>query len=145
MPYTWMITFNDITDESIRKLTDTYLTAHPDASLDYYDLTANKYINFVNSYGIDATTINQLDRSIPNKCPHYLVIQWLIICFQMLVSQNLIGLNNDSMVDDKWKYKYQMYRDDLKSLSAKITYETIVSGLMQQNYTRYANTFSIMV
>jgi hypothetical protein len=61
------------------------------------------------------------------------------------VSQNLIGLNNDSMVDDKWKYKYQMYRDDLKTLSAKITYETLVTGLMQQNYTRSANTFSIMV
>ena len=143
MSYPWMITYADITDEVIRKLTDAYLTTRPDADKNYYDLTADKFISFANSFGIDVSVLNQLNRT-DNKI-HYMVLQWLITCFHMLVSQNLIGLNNDEMVNDKWKYKYTMYRDDLKTISSKISYEMIVNGVMQQNYTRYSNTFRIMV
>lgn len=143
MSYPWMISYKDLTDESIKKFPDERFTTSPDPDNNYYDMTADKFISFANSYGLDATTLNQLNRT--DNPPHYLVLQWLITCFSMLVSQNLIGLNNDAMVDDKWRYKYQMYRDDLKTLSAKITYETLVTGLLQQNYTRSANTFTIMV
>lgn len=143
MSYSWMITFNDITDEVIRKFGDSYLTAHPDAGKNYYDMTAEKYISFVNSFGLDVSVINQLNRT--TNPIHYLVLQWLIICLQMLVAQNLIGLNNDEMVNDKWLYKYKMYRDDLKSISSRMSYEVIVTGTMQQNYTRFSNTFKIMV
>jgi len=141
--YPWMITFSDITDEVIRKMSDTYLYNHPDPCNNYYNLTASKFISFANSFGLDATSLSNLNRS--TNPPHYLVLQWLITCLQMLVSQNLVGLNNDPVIDDKWAFKYKMYRDDLKTLSSKISYEVIITGNMQQNYTRYSNTFSIMV
>lgn len=143
MTYPWMIAFNDITDEVVRKLSDTYLTTHPDPSKNYYDMVAEKYISFANSFGIDVSVLNQLNRT--TNPIHYMALQWLITCLHMLVSQNLIGLNNDDMANDKWKYKYQVYRDDLKITSSKISYEMLINGGMQQNYTRYSNTFKIMV
>lgn len=142
MSYSWMITFSDLTDEVIRKLTDNYLTTHPDASMDYYDLTAQRMINFSQSFGIDVSVLNTLDRS--TKPIHDQLVQWMVTCFQMLVSQNLVGLNNDPLIDDKYKWKYQTYNANLKSLSTKITYEMFFTGTMQQNYTRSGGTFSIM-
>lgn len=142
MSYTWMIAFSDLTDESIRKLTDTYLSAHPDASLNYYDLTAQRTINFANSFGIDVTVLNTLNRT--TKPPHDNIVQWMITCLQMLVSQNLVGLNNDPIVDDKWKWKYSTYNANLKSLSSKITYEQFFTATMQQNYTRSGGSFPIV-
>lgn len=145
MSYSWMITFADVTDQVIKNLGDTYLSANPDSTINYYQLTANKYISFVGSYGIDVATINQLDRTVAAKVPHDLVIQWLITCFHMLVSKNLVGVNNDPVSDDKWVKKYHLYRDEFKAISLQCTYEVVISGLLQQNYTRSKNTFDIMV
>jgi hypothetical protein len=143
MSYSWMITYADLTDEVIKKFPDERFTTSPSATNNYYDMTAAKFISFAASYGISESSLSNLNRT--TNPPNYLVIQWLITCFCMLVAQNLVGLNNDPMVDDKWRFKYQTFRDDLKTLSSKITYETLVSGQMQQNYTRSANTFQIMV
>jgi len=142
MSYSWMITFKDLTDEVIRKLGDTYLAAHPDASLNYYDLTAQRMISFAQGFGIDVSVLNTLNRT--DKPPHDQLIQWMVTCLQMLVSQNLVGLNNDPLVDDKYKWKYQTYNANLKSLSTKINYEMFFTATMQQNYTRSGGTFSIM-
>jgi hypothetical protein len=141
--YPWMITFTDITDQTIKKLTDQYLTSRPDLSNNYYDLTATEFISFINSFGVDVTSMNNQDRT--TRPVHYLVTQWLINCFCKRVSQDIIGFNNDDMLNDKWKYKYNIYKDELKNLASKMTYEIILSGTMQNNYTRSANTFDIMI
>ena len=138
MSYSWMITINDIQDESIIKLGDTWLQAHPSASPCYYDLTAQRMISFANTFGIDVGTLNAFNRT--NTPPHDNLIQWMILCIQMLVAKNLVGLNNDPVVDDKWRFKYQTNSSELKSVSKNITYEQFLTATMQQNYTRAAGT-----
>lgn len=147
MPYSWNVTFDDLTDELIRKRGDTYLTTHPVAGKNYYDLTAAKFISFVNSFNIDVSVLNALDRTPGAKNPpHYLVIQWLINCLQMLVCENNMGLNNvlDGIQQDVYYIKYKHYSSELVSVQSQIRYETIVTGTMQQNYTRAGNTVRIM-
>jgi hypothetical protein len=147
MSYPWMITFADLRDELIIKRGDAYLTAHPSASPNYYDLTAAKFISFVNSFNIDVSVLNALSRA-PGAInpPHYLVIEWLINCLQMLVCQNNMGLNNvmDGVHDDVYYIKYKLYSAELVNVQSQIRYETIVTGTMQQNQTRAGGTFRIM-
>jgi hypothetical protein len=147
MPYSWMISFADLTDELILKRGDTYLTTHPISTKNYYDLTAEKFISFVNSFNIDVSVLNALDRTVGAKNPpHYLVIQWLINCLQMLVCQNNMGFNNvqDGIQQDVYYIKFKHYSSELVAVQSQIRYETIVTGVMQQNYTRAGNTVRIM-
>jgi len=142
-----MITFADLTDELILKRGDTYLTTHPNASKNYYDITAAKFISFVNSFNIDVSVLNSLSRVVgAANPPHYLVIQWLINCLQMLVCENNMGLNNvmDGVHDDVYYIKYKHYSSELVAVQSQIRYETIVTGTMQQNQTRSGNTFRII-
>jgi hypothetical protein len=147
MSYSWMITFDDLTDELIRKRSDTYLTTHPTAGKNYYDLVAAKFISFVNSFNLDVSVLNALSR-VPGATnpPHYLVIQWLINCLQMLVCENNMGLNNvtDGIRDDVYYIKYKHYSAELVSVQSQIRYETIVTGTMQQNQTRAGGTFRMI-
>lgn len=143
MSYSWMINFSDIDDESVIKLSDGYLNSHPSSTINYYNLTAQETILFAQSYGVDVSQLNIFGPT-PMLPIHPNIKKWMIICIKMLVSQNLIGLNNDSMVDDKWKYKYQMYRDQLKALSRNINYETFLTANIQQSYTRQGGTFPIV-
>jgi hypothetical protein len=147
MAYPWMITFDDLTDELIRKRGDDYLTAHPTADKNYYDLTSEKFIALAASFNISVDVLNSLSRApnAPNP-PHYLVIQWLINCLQMLVCRNNVGINNPSMgvMDDIYQVKYKTYNADLMIVQSQLRYETIVSGVIQQNYTRQGGTFRIM-
>lgn len=145
--YSWNITFQDLRDELIIKRGDLYLTTHPAAAPNYYDLTAAKFISFVNSFNIDVSVLNALDRTPGAKNPpHYLVIEWLVNCFCMLVCQNNMGLNNvmDGVHDDIYYIKYKLYSAELVAVQSQIRYETIVTGTMQQNYTRAGNTVRIM-
>jgi hypothetical protein len=147
MSYPWMITFDDLTDELIRKRGDTYLTTHPIAGKNYYDLVADKFISFVNSFNISVSVLNALDRTPGAKNPpHYLVIQWLINCLQMLVCENNMGFNNvaDGIQADVYYVKYKHYSAELVSIQSQIRYETIVTGTMQQNQTRAGGTFRII-
>lgn len=133
--YPWMIQFSDLTDESIKKLGEDYFTTHPSTKVNYWNLTAQKFISFIGSMGVNSSTIANLNRT--TNPPHYLVTQWLVNCFQMLVAQNLIGLNDvENVNQDKYMIKYKMYRDELKNTSSALNYETIISGNCQQNYTR---------
>ena len=147
MSYPWMITFNDLTDEMIRKRGDSYLTTHPTPDRNYYDLTAAKFISFVNSFNIDVSVLNALSRDPGAKNPpHYLMIQWLINCLQMMVCENNMGLNNvvDGIHDDVYYIKYKHYSAELVTVQSQIRYETIVTGVMQQNQTRAGGTFRIL-
>ena len=147
MPYSWGITIDDLTDELIIKRGDAYLTSHPSIDSNFYTLTANKFISFVNSMNIPVNVLNNLSRA-PGTLnpPHYLVIQWQINCLQMLVCQSNMGLNNVSngIQDDVYYQKYKMYRDELISVQSQMKYETVVTGNIQQNQTRAGNTFKIM-
>jgi hypothetical protein len=131
-----------VTDESIRKLGDAYLSAHPSAAKSYYDIVAQRTINFAATYGVPATSLDVLNRT--TNPPHDNLIQWMITCLQMLVCQNLVGLNNDPVLDDKWKWKYSVYNANFKNLSSKITMEMFWTATMQQNYTRAGGAFTIM-
>jgi hypothetical protein len=142
--YNWAINFSDLTDESIIKLGETYLSTKPSVFSNYWNLTSQKFISYCGVKGIDVNTLNILDRkgSLP---PHYLVIQWQINCLQMLVCQNNIGLNDISgYTDDKYLIKYKFYRDELKAISGSLSFETILNGTMQQNYVRGRSSFNII-
>jgi hypothetical protein len=145
MAYDWMITFADLTDELIKKRGDNYLQTYPDKNNNYYDLTAAKFINFINSFNLDVSVMNAQSRA-GSSPPHYLVIQWLITCLQMLVCQNNIGINNVDMGvnNDIYYIKYKHYNADLMVIQGNLKYETIVNGMLQQNYTRAGNSFRIM-
>jgi hypothetical protein len=138
-----MITFADLQDEKVKKQKDDYLISHPDPGNNFYDLTAKRFISLCNQFGINDTTLAVLNRT--DNPPHDLVLQYLITCLQMLVAQNLVGLGNDPIINDIWNYKYKIFRDDLKSIASQLSYEIIVSGTMQQNYTRAGgNSFRVM-
>ena len=145
--YPWMITFADLQDELIIKKGEAYLTTHPDATNNYFALTAAKFISFVNSFNIDVSVLNALDRT-PGSAnpPHYLVTQWLINCLQMMVCGNNVGLNDVSngIQDDVYYLKYKMYSKELVDVQSQIKYETIVTGALQMNQTRAGGTFRIM-
>jgi hypothetical protein len=142
-----MITYADLTDELIKKRGDQYLKFHPDPNNNYYDLTAAKFINFINSFNIDVAVLNSFSR-VPGASnpPHYLVIQWLITCFQMLVCQNNIGINNvdGGIQDDVYNIKYKMYSKDLDLIQGNLKYETITWGTVQQYQTRAGGTFRLV-
>lgn len=140
--YSWNITFDDLTDEAIKKLGENYFIQKPSITTNYYSLTAQKFISFINSFGVTAEMISNFDRD--TNPPHYMVTQWLVTCMQMLICQNLSGVNDVDIKYDKYNIKYKMYRDDLKNISGNLSYETIVTATMQQNYTRAGNTFRIM-
>ena len=145
--YGWMINFADLNDELIIKKGDDYLNTHPSPDNCFYALTAAKFISLVNSFNIDVSVLNALSR-VPGATnpPHYLVIQWLVNCLQMLVCQSNIGLNDvrDGITYDVYYAKFKMYSNELVSVQSQIKYETIVTGVMQQNQTRAGNTFRIM-
>jgi hypothetical protein len=142
MSYSWMIDFTDLDDESVRKQGNTYLATHPDSSKNYYDITAQRAISFAQTFGIDVTVLNVLNRT--DKPPHDSFIQWMVLCLQMLVCQNLVGMNNDPIIDDKWRWKYDKYNANFKSLSKTFTMEMFYTATMQQNYTRSGGAFTIM-
>lgn len=145
--YPWMITFSDLQDQLIIKKGETYLTTYPSSDNNYFDLTAAKFISFVNSFNIDVTVLNALSREpgAPNP-PHYLVIQWLITALQAMVCENNVGLNDvtDGVQNDVYYIKYKMYASKLVDIQSQIRYETIVTGALQMNQTRAGGTFRIM-
>jgi hypothetical protein len=143
MSYPWMITFSDLTDSVVKKFGDTYLSSTPSSDKNYYDMTAEKFINFIGAMNLNDASISYLSRTGTNK-PHYLLIQWLITCFQMQVCFDKIGLNDVEMQYDKYYMKYKVYRDELNGLSRMLKYETVISGQVQQNQTRAANTIEVM-
>jgi len=144
--YPWMISFDDLEDELILKKGMTYLTTHPSPDNNYFNLTAAKFISFVNSKNIDVSVLNGLtvDQTQPNHI-HYLCREWLIKCLQMLVCGNNIGLNNvaDGIQNDVYYFNHKRYSSELVSVQSQITYETIVTGTLQMNQTRAGNTFRI--
>jgi hypothetical protein len=129
-PYAWLITFPDITDVSIRRLTDTWLLANPDPLLCYYDLVAQRLIDFANTKGVDITMINQVNPM------HYLIIQWQVDCMTMVVSESLMGLNDVDIRYDKWAIKYREGREGLKEKAAKISFEMFLTATIQESRTR---------
>lgn len=138
MAYSWLIQFKDITDVSIRRLTDAWLKANPDTTLNYYDLVAEKLIDFANTKGVDVTMINQVDPM------HYLIIQWQVDCMTMIVAESLMGLNDVDVRYDKWAIKYREAREALKDKGSKITFEMFLTARIQESRTRAgARSFNI--
>lgn len=136
--YNWLITYKDLTDVSIRRLTDTWLKANPDSTLNYYDLVAKKLIDFANTKGVDVTMINQVDPM------HYFIIQWQVDCMTMIVAESLMGLNDVDIRYDKWAIKYREAREALKDKSSKITFEMFLTARIQESRTRAgARSFNI--
>ena len=139
--YSWMIGFSDITDSHIKKLGDNFLSKKPDPNNNYYNQTAAKFINFINSMNLDVavlnTQVNDPTNTLPNRT-HYLVKEWLIKCVCMLVFQDNYGLNNvdGGVMNDVYYTKAKMYEKDLIGIQGSLRYETIVSGAIQQNFTR---------
>jgi hypothetical protein len=134
MSYSWSITYADLQDEPIKALGAAYFLTRPDPSKNYYDLTDIATINFAQSFGIDTTQLNGLNRT--DKPPHTMIIDWMVLKFYTFVCQNNVGVNNDPLVDDKYRWKYKSYLDQLKSLSQKISYEMFLTAAMQQTFTR---------
>jgi len=142
MSYSWMITFDDITDEVVKAQGDTWLSAHPSATKNYYDIVAQDTINFAGTYGHTTSMLNAFNRTTLPL--HSSIIQWMITDMSMQVAKNLIGVNNDPMVGDKWKSKYSVYREELKAQAQTITYEMFLTPEMQMNYTRVGGTVELV-
>ena len=139
--YDWMVSYSDLDDALIKKRGDLYLQQNPNPDNNFYDQTAAKFINFVNSFNIDVAVlnaqVNDPTNSLTNRT-HYLVRQWLITCLQMLVCKANYGINNvdNGVQDDVYFFRYKEYSKDLISIQGGLKYETIVSGALQQNFTR---------
>jgi hypothetical protein len=137
-PYAWLITFIDITDASIRKLGDSFLTKNPDPALCYYDLVAQRLIDFANTKGVDLTMINQVDPM------HYFLIQWQVDCMTMVVSESLMGLNDVDIRYDKWAVKFREASANLRERTSKVTFEMFLTARIQESRTRVgARSFTI--
>jgi hypothetical protein len=137
-PYKWLITFADVTDVSLRKLGDAYLSNNPDPSLCFYDLVALRLLDFAAQKGISLATINGVDPM------HYMLIQWQIECLGMIVAESLMGLNDVDIRYDKWNVKYQGFKKALQDRQSKISFEMFLTANMQESRTRYgARSFMI--
>ena len=146
--YSWMISFSDLEDTLVVKRGDAYIKNNPKPQPNYYDLTAAKFINFANSFNIDVSVlsgqVNDPFGIAPNHT-HYLVRQWLIVCLEQMVCENNYGLNNvdNGIQDDVYFIKSRELGKKLMAIQGNIKYETIINGMLQQNFTRAGGTFRI--
>jgi hypothetical protein len=128
--YPWLVDFTDLTDVSIRKLGAAYFLANPDATKNYYIMTALALIDLANTKGVPVEMINAV-----NPC-HYLITEWQKAYLQEQVCINLIGTNDVEVGYDKYAVKQKIFHSELIQIQGKITFETFQTANMQQNYTR---------
>ena len=137
-PYAWLIIFPNLIDASIRKLGDTYLSSNPDPALSFYDMVAQRLIDFAAQKGITLVTINQVNPM------HYQLIQWQVDCLGMIVSESLMGLNDVDVRYDKWAIKYREFKKSFQDRTSKISFEMFLTANLQETRTRVgARAFSI--
>jgi hypothetical protein len=136
--YPWLIDYTDLEDVKIRTLGSAYFLANPNATKNYYLMTALALIDLANTKGVPVEMMNAV-----NPC-HYLVTQWQVNYLQERVCINLIGTNDVEAMYDHYAVKEKIYHSELIQIQGKMTFETFVTANMQQNYTRaVGRTFDV--